>query len=237
MAEAKFHSIYKELVKRIKAKEYQGMLPTEHSLTSEFHTSRNTIRRAISMLNDEGYVYSVKGRGVVILESFEDDRWSFGAENFGGLQAITENNQVDTDTEVIDFRKIIVTEDDCSRLPFGLDEVLYEVERIRMLNGQKMMIDHSYFRVDQVPEINKEVVAASVYQHFTENDMKIAAAKRRFLVKAATEHDQRYLDLGTFNCVGVIENLAFNDMGKLFEYTESRFVPGAFDLSYFVQNN
>lgn len=236
MAEVKFHSIYKELVKRIKEKEYKNMLPTESILTEEFKTSRNTIRRAIGMLNDEGYVYSVKGRGVVILEAFEDSRWSFGAENFGGLKAITEGNQVNTATKVISFRKIIVTEENEARLPFDVDEVLYEVERIRLLNGKKMMIDHNYFRVNQVVELNKEIVQGSVYKYFSENNLKIVAAKRRFFVEAATEHDQLFLDLDQFNCVGVIENLVFNDMGKLFEYTESRFVPGAFDLSYFVQN-
>ncbi|MGO3609794.1 MAG: GntR family transcriptional regulator, partial [Enterococcus sp.] len=67
MAGAKFYPIYMKLKERIKNGEYEEMLPTESVLTQEFNTSRNTIRRAILMLKEEGLVYSVKGRGVLIL--------------------------------------------------------------------------------------------------------------------------------------------------------------------------
>lgn len=45
------------------------MLPTELQLIERFSCSRNTVRRAISQLNTEGYVQSIKGKGVVVLEN------------------------------------------------------------------------------------------------------------------------------------------------------------------------
>lgn len=237
MAEAKFHSIYKELVKRIKEKEYTTMLPTENMLTEEFKTSRNTVRRAISMLNDNGFTYSIKGRGVVILESFDEDRWSFDAKKFDGIETIKEDNTVSTRTIVTDFQKVILTEEESQRMPFSAGEFLYKVERVRVLNDKNMILDLSYFKADQVPALKQDIVEESVYEYFKKNQMKIVAAKRRFLVVGATQNDYDKLELGEYNCVGVLENLVFNDMGRLFEYTESRFVPGSFDLSYFVQND
>ncbi|MFD2305367.1 GntR family transcriptional regulator [Enterococcus termitis] len=236
MAQAKFHSIYLTLVEKIKTNQYKEMLPTEDVLTKEFNASRNTIRRAISLLNEDGYTYSVKGRGVVILETFDDSRWSFNAETFGGLEAIKTDNDLTTETLVTKFQKIVVQEEDSQRLPFSKGETLYEVERIRFLNESRLILDHSYFRAEQVPELDQTIVEESVYDYFKKHNLRLAAAKRRFLVVAATSNDQEKLDLGTYNCVGVLENLVYNDMGKSFEYTESRFVPGSFDLSYFVQN-
>lgn len=39
-------------------------LPTEEELMHRFQVSRNTIRRALKILADEGYVYQVQGSGL-----------------------------------------------------------------------------------------------------------------------------------------------------------------------------
>ncbi|WP_261806545.1 GntR family transcriptional regulator [Lapidilactobacillus luobeiensis] len=237
MAARKFHHIYKELEYRINTGIYQKTLPTESVLTQEFQTSRNTIRRAIALLSDRGYVYSVKGSGVVILESFSGPRWSFGARGFNGLRAIKESNHLMANTKVVNFKKIIVTPELAPELPFELDEVLYLVDRIRIFDGQPMIWDHSFFRVEQIPPLSKKIVAGSIYDYFREENFKIIAAKRSFLVMPATSADYEQLDLGEYNCVGVMEDLVFSDNGQMFEYTQSRFIPGRFSLSYFDQDN
>ncbi|MBU5364410.1 GntR family transcriptional regulator [Enterococcus devriesei] len=236
MAGAKFYPIYMKLKERIKNGEYEEMLPTESVLTQEFNTSRNTIRRAILMLKEEGLVYSVKGRGVLILETIADDRWDFDAGGFNGLEAIEQANQMETETKVLCLKKIIIDEKLQGKVPFTTGEILYQVERLRILNGDPLMLDISYFRFDQVPILTKSIAEKSIYQYLKDQDVHIAAAKRRFLVTKADEKDMEYLDLGTNNCVGVMENLVFNDMGRLFEYTQSRFVPDRFSLTYFAQN-
>lgn len=134
------------------------------------------------------------------------------------------------------LKKIIIDEKLQGKVPFTTGEILYQVERLRILNGDPLMLDISYFRFDQVPILTKSIAEKSIYQYLKDQDVHIAAAKRRFLVTKADEKDMEYLDLGTNNCVGVMENLVFNDMGRLFEYTQSRFVPDRFSLTYFAQN-
>ena len=237
MAIAKFYPIYEELKQRIQSNKYDGMLPTENELTKEFGASRNTIRRAISLLNEEGYVYSVKGRGVLILESLDASKWSFGAGNFGGLKAIQTNNHLEAKTKVLTFQKRIIDDLLVRSTPFNLNEVVYEIERVRILNGRPTMLDLSYFKAEFVPELSEAIVKQSIYAYLSKNNIKIAAAKRRFSVTSATKNDLQKLDLQSNNCVGMMENLVFNDMGRLIEYTQSRFIPDQFSLSYFVQNH
>lgn len=237
MAEAKYYPIYKKLKKRIKNKEYEEMLPTEQILAEEFNTSRNTIRRVITMLKNKGLVYSVKGRGVLILETFSDTRWSFDASGFSGLEATREENSIDTNTKVITFKKIITDEDLEKHSPFKLGEVLYLVERLRVLNEEPTMLDISYFRFNQVPDLTNDIVQNSIYQYLESQNIQIAISKRRFFVTSASGRDNKLLALGNNNCVGIMENLVFNDKGRLFEYTQSRFIPDRFSLSYFVQNS
>ena len=65
MASAKYDRIYAELRDRIEQGEYgyQELLPSENTLVGEFDCSRNTVRRAIQNLADDGYVTG-KGCGL-----------------------------------------------------------------------------------------------------------------------------------------------------------------------------
>ena len=69
MAKTKYDQIYAELRTRIEQQEYgfQELLPSENTLVKEYGCSRNTVRRAIGRLADEGYVQSLHGKGVRII--------------------------------------------------------------------------------------------------------------------------------------------------------------------------
>ncbi len=43
------------------------MLPTEAELTAEFGCTRNTVRRALSMLADQMFVQPIHGKGVRVI--------------------------------------------------------------------------------------------------------------------------------------------------------------------------
>lgn len=67
MGRAKYYDIYIDLKNRIENKEYlyQDLLPSEYKLIEEYSCSRNTIRRAIQELANQGYVQSKHGKGVI----------------------------------------------------------------------------------------------------------------------------------------------------------------------------
>ena len=69
MPKAKFESIYKDLKQKIEADEYhyQDFLPSENTLVTVYGCSRNTIRRAVSELTEQGYVQPLHGKGVRII--------------------------------------------------------------------------------------------------------------------------------------------------------------------------
>ena len=70
MGKQTFSDIYHVLKDRILAGHYsvKMRLPIEDELITEFDSSRYAVRKAIAQLAKDGLVYSVKGRGVVLLE-------------------------------------------------------------------------------------------------------------------------------------------------------------------------
>ena len=65
----KYAAIYQSLRHAIENREYpyQSTLPSEHQLVRIYDRSRNTVRRAIAELAEQGYVQSVHGKGVQVL--------------------------------------------------------------------------------------------------------------------------------------------------------------------------
>ena len=66
MPKAIYETIYKDLKQKIENDifTYQELLPSENTLIQTYHCSRNTLRRAVSCLVNDGYVQTIQGKGV-----------------------------------------------------------------------------------------------------------------------------------------------------------------------------
>ena len=75
MPKSKFESIYRDLKADIESNKlpYQSLMPSENQLIVRFNCSRNTVRRAIAMLAEEGYVQPMHGRGVRVIYTKADN--------------------------------------------------------------------------------------------------------------------------------------------------------------------
>lgn len=62
----KFHEIYLDLEKAILEKKYQPgqLLPSENELTKEYSVSRETIRKALVLLLESGYIQKNKEKAL-----------------------------------------------------------------------------------------------------------------------------------------------------------------------------
>lgn len=111
------------------------------------------------------------------------------------------------------------------------------MKRLRLIDGKAMMSDTSYFKKSIVKGLNEKIIAGSIYDHIKQNlDFKIGASKSIMKVESAKDSDFKELALGKNNCVGILENAVYNDMGKLFEYTTIRYIPNEYALISFDQN-
>jgi len=63
-----YYLLKKELIDRIDREEFKQdePIPSERELMSQFDVSRITVRRAINELVNEGYLYTIQGKGTYI---------------------------------------------------------------------------------------------------------------------------------------------------------------------------
>ena len=230
MPKAKFESIYKDLKQKIEADEYhyQDFLPSENTLVTVYGCSRNTIRRAISELTEQGYVQPLHGKGVRVIYQPIDQ----AAFTIGGIESFKESalrNHRDRHTDVVQFAEILADERLAKKTGFAPGSELYYLQRVRYLDGKALILDINMFLESLVPGLTREIAADSIYDYIEHTlGMSIVMSKRKMTVERITEVDEKYLKLNDYNCLAVVTSQTFNADGIQFEYTQSRHRPDYF---------
>lgn len=232
MPKAKYTEIYKDLKTKIENGEYkfQELLPSENALVQEYECSRNTIRRAISTLVSDGYVQTMQGKGVRII--FQPVlQTSF---TIGGIESFKESafrNNKKPETKVIHFAELVVDEKMAKKTGFHIGDEIYYLQRLHYLDGKALILNHNYFLKSVALGLTKEIAEVSIYDYL-ENTLgvSITTSRRIMTVEKMTQIDEKYLDLGDYNCMAVVSSNTYNSDGVMFEYTQSRHRPDYFSF-------
>ena len=156
------------------------------------------------------------------------------AYTVGGIESFKEasrRNRRMSATRVLQFTELTADAriEKRTGFPEGT-EVLY-IQRLRILDGKPLILDHNYFLRELMPELTPQIAEGSVYEYLEEElGMNIVTSKRTLTVEHVTQVDEKYIDLKGYNCMAVITSQTFNDEGVQFEYTQSRHHPDYFQF-------
>ena len=230
MPKSKFGAIYTALKADIESEKlpYQSLMPSENQLIIRFDCSRNTVRRAIAMLAEEGYVQPMHGRGVRVIYT----KTQTPPFLIGGIESFRESakrNNLKTTTRLIRFAELTADEHVARHTGFPVGTELYYIQRVRSLDGDPCIFDINLYDKKLVPGLNKEICIHSIYDYI-ENDlgMPIVMSKRTITVERVTQMDEDSLDLKGYDTLAVVTGQTFNSEGVMFEYTQTRHRPDYF---------
>lgn len=230
MPKAKYEDIYNELKNRIVTEQYKykDLLPSENTLITHFNCSRNTVRRALAILTEEGSLQPIQGKGVrVIYKPMK--KAAFVVGGIESFQETAERNNLEAVTNVVEFKRKIVTAPLAKKTGFEIDQKVVKICRVRMLDDIAAVLDINYFADDIATGLTAEIAADSIY-NYLENiqNLQITISKRQITVEPVTCLDKKHLHIGNLNCLAVVTSQVFTSDGIQIEYTESRHLPDYF---------
>lgn len=216
---AKYKTIVKDIEDELQSGKYDNnrKLPTEEELMTKYDVSRTTIRKSIGVLVSKGYVYQVQGSGVFVRESALHDYLSL--ENLKGLTRDFPNK--DIKSKLIKLEIVESDRELSEKMKCDIGTNLYFVERVRYVNNEPFVIEHSYFNKDIIPYINKEIADKSIYSYIL-NDLKLSigfADKVIYADKLSLESAE-ILGLNENDPALIIENTVFLSNGQIFEVSK-----------------
>lgn len=232
LPKSKFEEIYKDLKYKVRQGDYlySELLPSENTLIGVYDCSRNTIRRAIAGLVEDGYVQAVHGKGVqVIYQPSEKTNFTVG-----GIESFKETaarNKMSYGTKVVTFETITVDETLARESSFPVGSEVLHICRVRSVDDKPLILDINYFLKSLVPGLSREIAEKSIYAYLEQDlKMQIVTSKRRITVEKATDQDRALISLDSYNCLAVVTSNTFNSDGIMFEYTQSRHHPEYFSF-------
>jgi GntR family trehalose operon transcriptional repressor len=231
----KYLTIYNIIVEQIKSGEIPSktLLPSENELKDEFDTSRETIRKALNLLSQNGYIQKVRGKGSIVIDISKFDFPVSGLVSFKELAGKMANKPKTIVNELS-----LIKPDDIIRqqLQLASKDLVWKVVRTREMGGEKIILDKDYLSRKFVPSLTEAICADSIYQYL-ENDLNltISFAKKEIVIEEPTLEDRTLLDLDGFHNVVVIKNYVYLEDATLFQYTESRHRPDKFRFVDFAR--
>ncbi|TDR80627.1 trehalose operon repressor [Paludibacterium purpuratum] len=218
----KYNQILSDIVADIDNLRYrQGdRIPSESELMDSYQASRGTVRKAVDLLQERGYVQKIHGKGVFVLRPGNIEF------QLNGIVSFEEANQRlgrVVVSRVVEMETIPATPELARLLDVREKTPLIKLKRVRRIDEENVILDINHFVASLVPGLTRDIAGGSIYRYLEQDlGLHISYAQRIIEAQSCSDDDRRYLDLNGMDHVIVVKNHTHLYDGRLFEYTESR---------------
>lgn len=196
------------------------VLPSENELAKKYQVSRETIRKALALLLENGYIQKQQGKGSIVLDV---KRFDFPISGLTSYKELQTAQHINSQTVVSSNIKMNLPHSLVDRLRLPVNTPVIYLERQRKVDGEVVILDKDYLLTSVISNIPNEAAQDSLYGYLEiELGLIISYAQKEIIVELATPEDHRLMDLHGDNHVVVVRSDVYLDDTTLFQYTESR---------------
>jgi len=220
----KYVEIYTQIKQRIASGEYplHSYLPSETTLADYYQTSRETIRKALQLLSDEGFIQKKPRKGNIIINPKQYTLFATHLSSYKEFQE-TQENSLQSETIVYDFKTLACPERLKKQLNLYETPEMYYIARQRKIEGEVIILDKDYLVKSIVPNMTKEIAQHSIYDYIENTlNLTISYAQKEISVEAITEEDKKYMTLHEDTHLVVVRSKVYLEDNLFFQYTEAR---------------
>lgn len=234
--DSKYKVIYNKLLEMIEsgAVKPNALLPSENELMRMYDVSRDTVRKSLNLLLQNGYIQKAKGKGSLVLDI---NRFNFPVSGVSSFKELAKTMKGSSETIVHRFTPEAVDEAIAKEL-YMQDGNVYKIERIRKIDGECIILDIDHLNAQIVSGLTEQIAQDSIYEYIEQQlGLKISFAKKEITVERATSNDKELLDMKDYDMVVSVKSYTYLEDATLFQYTESRHRPDKFKFIDFARRD
>lgn len=231
---------YEQIAEEIKKKIEQGIfkpgeqLPQEIEMCKQYNASRITIREAMNLLVYQGLIIKRRGSGTFVKnitetmqnndqfpKSFQFSGFSKDCSGFNVTSIINELSVINPPDKIAELLKISKT------------NFTYYICRTRLIDNKPVVVEYTYMPIDVISGITMDILKGSVYSYIENTlKLKIKSAHRTARASMPTKEERDWLNITDKDFVPIfeVEQIAYLDDGRIFEYSKSRHRADFFEL-------
>ena len=214
----KYKEVYQSIKELIKSEEIKpgNYLKKEADLANDYSCSVLTVRKALSMLENEGYIQKIKGKRSFVLE--KGDLKNISLTSIQTFQELNKIKNIDVKTNLISLYIVQGMKELMEKFHVSKEADFYKVVRTYSLNGKVVQLATSYFDRRIVPFLSEEIAKKSIYEYL-EN------------IELNEKTEKGYINLENIDRVVVIDTHAYLSNGNLFQYETITYHPDEFTFT------
>ena len=174
---SKYKEVYNDIKEKItngtfKAREF---LESESELARKYSYSKDTIRKALSMLELDGYIQKIKGKNSMVLEN---GRFKNSLSNLRTSKELNKIENIDIATNLVELSVVSGIKEIMDIFEVSEEVSFYKVSRIRILEGEALEYETTYFDRRIVPFLDKKIAESSTYDYL-EKKLQMEHSRQR----------------------------------------------------------
>lgn len=198
-------------------------MPAERELALTYHVSRDTVRKAIRLLEEQGLLYSDHGRGTFaapaavrqmsrFLDSYTDDtikRGGVPGQSILAMETVAASMAV------------------ASLLHMAPDEPLLRIKRLRLMDGKAVGLQESFLRLPPGAQLEQKELeqGGSLYRILIDKfGIKPSESLESVGAVAAQAEDAKLLGVAVGAPLLLCERVMLSDRREPVEYCEMKYV-------------
>ncbi|WP_047998788.1 trehalose operon repressor [Lactiplantibacillus herbarum] len=229
--------VYDDLMQKIEGEIYPvgTYLPSENQLCDLYGISRETGRKALAELAENGYIQKIRGKGSLVIEHHQ---YEFPVSGIVSYKELAAKLHIKTENIVYSYEpNAILPVADFTALGTELTEApVTAIKRVRVINDEPDIIDKDYILKTVIPDVPRSAAEDSLYDYF-ENQLglEIGYATKEITMAPATAEDCEHLGLKPGAYVAVVRSVTSLTDARAFQFTESRHRPDKFSFRDFAR--
>lgn len=166
-------------------------IPSERELAAEFELSRTTTRRAIERLVRDGLLRKEPRRGTFV----EEPKATVEALSLQGFSAQILRMGASPASRLLQFERLAPSARMQEALEIAEEQLVYAIERLRMVNGQPVALHKSYLPERLAPGLTRHHLKDRSLYDVLESDhgVKVVRAEETLQSSSATEYEAAVL--------------------------------------------
>ena len=183
--------------------------------------SRDTIRKALTLLVEEGLVKKIHGSGSQVINQ---EQINFPVSDLTSYQELIVQQGLNSQKPTLFlWIKSLLIQNSQKELVFSNSQQVWRVVRQRVVDSCASVIDIDYLDASLVPQLNRSIAEYSIFDYIENQlNLSISHAFKEITIDNATDQDKILIDLGKDQHVVCVRSKVYLNNGKQFQFTESR---------------
>jgi len=229
--------VYKDVIILLKSKiasptyNIGDMLPTEKELAELYNVSRNTLRKALKVLEDEEFIERRHGSGTYI----RNKHFQTSVTHMDSFTEIAKKEGKKANSQVLRFELQTASEDIAGRLRLAVGDPVYYSKRLRFIDNIPMQLEETWMSVNQFPDLTINHMKQSKFS-FIEKEcgVQIIGCYESFQPVHPTHEIAKLLHISTRDPIIKMETQSIDESNNPVDYSILYNNSFEFQVKYFL---